>query len=187
MKTITGGSFQDSKGNPANGATITFVLLSPEVATNTGQVYPNTVSFVLDASGNLPAASQIWANDELTPTGSVYRVTVVSPSGQVLYGPQFWSIVGVSPISITNMIPSTNSGVFIPNPALTHGIVIPSGTINGTNTVFTLSVAPLSGQPVLVFLGGVLQNPGVSNDYTISGSTITFNTAPSTGPVLVVY
>lgn len=122
MKTITGGSFQDSKGTPANGATITFVLLTPEVATNTGQVYPNTVSFTLDASGNLPAASQIWANDELTPTGSVYRVTVVSPSGIVLYGPQTWSIVGTSPISITDITPvQTPAGLFVSNVAIEPG------------------------------------------------------------------
>jgi hypothetical protein len=69
----------------------------------------------------------------------------------------------------------------------TNGQITPTGAVNGVNKVFTLPVAPLAGQIVLVFLNGVLQNPGVSNDYTISGSTITFNTAPASGFVQAIY
>jgi hypothetical protein len=60
---------------------------------------------------------------------------------------------------------------------------VPSGTINGTNTVFTIS----GGTPVLamVFLNGIYQTPG-GFDYTLSGSTITFNTAPSVGSHIYV-
>lgn len=62
---------------------------------------------------------------------------------------------------------------------------VPSGTINGSTTVFTLANTPISGTEE-VFLNGILQNLGVSNDYTISGGTITFNTAPLTGDILLV-
>jgi len=57
---------------------------------------------------------------------------------------------------------------------------LPSGSINGTNAIFTLANTPISGSEQ-VFLNGVLQESGASNDYTISGSTITFNTAPEAG------
>lgn len=53
----------------------------------------------------------------------------------------------------------------------------PSGTPNGSTTTFTLPSTPISGTE-MVFLNGVLQETGASNDYTISGSTITFNSAP---------
>jgi hypothetical protein len=56
----------------------------------------------------------------------------------------------------------------------------PTGTINGSNTTFTLANTPLSGTEV-VFLNGILQDAGAGNDYTISGGTITFLTAPATG------
>lgn len=60
----------------------------------------------------------------------------------------------------------------------------PSGTINGSNTVFTLATTPISGSES-VFLNGILQNAGAGNDYTISGNSITFITAPKSGDVLL--
>lgn len=56
----------------------------------------------------------------------------------------------------------------------------PSGTVNGTNAVFTLANTPVSGSEQ-VFLNGLLQEPGSGNDYQISGGTITFNAAPPSG------
>jgi hypothetical protein len=56
----------------------------------------------------------------------------------------------------------------------------PSGTVNGSTTAFTLANTPISGTEQ-VFLNGLLQEPGAGNDYTISGATITYLTAPLTG------
>ncbi|MBB1074468.1 hypothetical protein HUU62_08600 [Rhodoferax sp. 4810] len=53
----------------------------------------------------------------------------------------------------------------------------PSGVVNGSNTVFTLSTAP-AAITVQVFLDGVLQD--LTEDYSLSGSTITFVGAPVT-------
>tara|TARA_R100000664_G_C2758298_1_gene147067 strand:+ start:1128 stop:4943 length:3816 start_codon:yes stop_codon:yes gene_type:complete len=59
-----------------------------------------------------------------------------------------------------------------------------SGSFNGSTTQFNLRVSsvavePVSDAQVLISVGGVMQNP--TNDYTVSGSTITFTTAPSAG------
>jgi hypothetical protein len=56
----------------------------------------------------------------------------------------------------------------------------PSGSVNGSNTSFTLANTPIAGSES-VFLNGILQEPGSGNDYTISGSTITYLAAPATG------
>ena len=56
----------------------------------------------------------------------------------------------------------------------------PSGTINGVNTTFTLANTPIAGTEQ-IYLNGLLQEPGAGNDYTISGATITYLTAPATG------
>jgi hypothetical protein len=61
----------------------------------------------------------------------------------------------------------------------------PSGTINGSNTTFTLANTPISGTE-MVFLNGILQEPGAGNDYTISTNTITYLTAPASGDRLRV-
>lgn len=55
----------------------------------------------------------------------------------------------------------------------------PSGAINGSNAVFTLANTPLAGSES-VFLNGLLQEPG-GEDYSISGATITFASAPIAG------
>jgi hypothetical protein len=61
----------------------------------------------------------------------------------------------------------------------------PTGAINGVNTTFTLANTPTAGSEE-VYLNGILQEPGAGNDYTISGATITYLTAPLTGDRLRV-
>lgn len=62
---------------------------------------------------------------------------------------------------------------------------VPSGSINGSNTAFSLANTPVSGSEHL-YLNGVLQESGAGNDYTISGASITMLTAPLTGEKLRV-
>lgn len=60
---------------------------------------------------------------------------------------------------------------------------VPSGSINSSNTAFTLANTPLSGS-LKVFLNG--QRLTVTNDYTISGTSLTMVVAPTTGDTLLV-
>jgi len=53
-----------------------------------------------------------------------------------------------------------------------------TGTANGINEIFTLIYAPSTPTSIMVFMNGVLQEAGVTADFTISGSTITFNNPP---------
>jgi hypothetical protein len=65
---------------------------------------------------------------------------------------------------------------------------VPTGTINGSNVTFTLANTPVAVDSVQVFLNGIVQIRGAGEDYTLSGNTITFITAPATGQSLrVVY
>ena len=59
-----------------------------------------------------------------------------------------------------------------------------SSSFNGSTTGFSLKVSgatiePVSDAQILLSVGGVMQNP--TQDYTVSGSTGTFTTAPSAG------
>ena len=59
-----------------------------------------------------------------------------------------------------------------------------SGSFNGSTTTFNLTVSSagvstVTAQQLLISVGGVMQNP--TDDYTVSGTTITFTTAPSAG------
>jgi len=51
-----------------------------------------------------------------------------------------------------------------------------SGT--GSQTVFTMSVTPANSASVIIAISGVIQDPST---YTVSGTTLTFSTAPPSG------
>jgi hypothetical protein len=63
----------------------------------------------------------------------------------------------------------------------------PSGAKNGSNTIFDLANTPIGGSEQ-VFLNGLLQSVGASEDYVISGTQITLTNPPqSTDKLFVTY
>lgn len=64
--------------------------------------------------------------------------------------------------------------------------IVPTGAINGSNTVFTLPATPTPAASLMLFLNGILQQPG-GVDYTLSGSTITYVLAPLVGDTHVCW
>ena len=58
----------------------------------------------------------------------------------------------------------------------------PTGTINGVNDTFTLSVTPNPAASLLLFKNGVLQTGG-GVDYTLTGATVVYvaGAIPQTG------
>lgn len=59
---------------------------------------------------------------------------------------------------------------------------VPTGSVNDVNTNFTLANTPIAGS-VKVFLNGLRMKP--TTDYTVSGTTITFLIAPTTGDTIL--
>jgi len=57
-------------------------------------------------------------------------------------------------------------------------------TGDGSDTTFTLSTAPDTENNLMVFIDGVFQ---AQNVYSVSGTTLTFATAPASGRVITVY
>jgi hypothetical protein len=58
-------------------------------------------------------------------------------------------------------------------------------TGDGSTTAYTLSTTPNDEKGVQVFVGNVHQNP--TAHYTISSTTLTFNSAPNLGQTIEVY
>lgn len=59
---------------------------------------------------------------------------------------------------------------------------VPTGLINSSNVTYTLANTPIAGS-VHVYLNGIRMK--TTGDYSISGTTITFVSAPQTGDTLI--
>ena len=53
-----------------------------------------------------------------------------------------------------------------------------SGTTDGSNTLFVLTYQPVNSTSLMVFINGILQEPGANADFTIVNTNVTFNVAP---------
>ncbi len=51
----------------------------------------------------------------------------------------------------------------------------PTGTVNGTNPTFTLAGTPADSTKLLLSNNGLILRHGASNDFTLTASTINFN------------
>jgi hypothetical protein len=129
------------------------------------------------ASGTVTSASVVSANGfagSVATATSTPAITLSTTVTGVLKG----NGTSISAASNTAGADYVNASNFITRET-------PSGTVNGSTTAFTLANTPIAGTEQ-VFLNGVLQEPGAGNDYTISGATITYLTAPLSGDRLRV-
>ena len=64
-------------------------------------------------------------------------------------------------------------------------IVKDTFTGDGSTTVYTMSLSPVSEENIKVFVGNIHQNPGIA--YTVSSTSLTFSSIPPLGQTIEVY
>lgn len=131
----------------------------------------------INSSATFPASGTI-----MTTTTGITAAQLPNPTATTLGGIESLTCGAgnhVSSISTSGVPACTADSA----PNLTQAA--PTGTINGVNASFTLSPTPAASSNVNCFLNGVQQQQGAGNDYTISGATITYLTAPPTGSKLI--
>jgi hypothetical protein len=112
-----------------------------------------------------------------TPDGTIF------PSGVARSLPGVWKADG------SMVVPEVSPGGTDPNWTYEAGTITPaeipdgaprtetpSGTVNGTNRIFTLTATP-TGLVVTI-------NGAVTTAWTVSGTTLTFNSAPASGSII---
>lgn len=161
---VAGGSlYVAGAGLALNGSTFNVVAADTSLTINADSIQVRINDASLEVSNGLRVkqgtAGQVYianASGVLTPTTLSGEVASVGATGAV----------------------TLSTGVMRVN-----GYVVretPTGLVNGSNTAFVLASTPVSGSEH-VYLNGILQDVGAGNDYTISGATITFAEAPTTG------
>jgi hypothetical protein len=140
-----------------NGSVIispfTFVFLS---ANSTSYVYLNTTSGLVNVNNSGYSSSNIPIATVVTNTSRVVTLVDTRPD-------------------FTNVGGGSSGGNF------SNGET-PSGSINSSNTSFTLVQIPSPALSLILVRNGIVQQQTV--DYTISGATITMAVAPITGDYL---
>jgi len=159
----------------ASGASALFV----DGETPGGVVNGTNNSFTLANSPSPSASLALVRNGLLQSPGVDYTLSGMTITFLSVSTPQTGDILQAS-----YRLPGTSSTTTNFVDAAT-----PTGTINGTNLTFTLAYTPNPVSSVKLYKNGLLLSQASSGDYTISGSTITFNstaTTPQTGDTLVV-
>ncbi|MBV8807618.1 MAG: hypothetical protein JO033_02995 [Acidobacteriaceae bacterium] len=173
----TGSGNTSSSGNSSGGGTI-------------------SISDVTNLSADLNAI-----NSSLTSlTVEVNNLSSVMNSGVSLTGVQ--NQINVLNTAVTNLtstvavLNSTVSGLQTTVSGLSSSTSInatfvdaetPQGSVNGTNSTFTLSQAPSPTASLMLYRNGLVQASGI--DFTLSGQSITFLSAsiPKSGDTLLAF
>jgi len=93
------------------------------------------------------------------------------------------TLVGAGGIDITTTA-GTDTVTLTGSSSVTPFTTDLATTANATTTDFTLSQTPSSEDSLIVFLEGVYQN---KNSYTLSGNTVTLDSAPASGTEVVIH
>lgn len=150
-------------------------------------VLPDGTTLSVSGSGTKVAAAGITATELAASVagnglsggaGTALAVNVAAAGGIQITSDALEIKLDGSSLSLSSSGIKVNTAKFITRET-------PTGSVNGSNTAFTLANTPVVGTEQ-VFLNGLLQEPGAGNDYTISGGTITYLTAPATGDRLRV-
>ena len=164
------GVYQPKSTYSVSGTTLTF-----------GTAPPNGTAVEVTSSPNVTFASNTMTGDgsdttlTLSANPGTENNTLLFVGG--VYQPK--STYSVSGTTLTfSAAPPNNASVEAMAGASTDTFTIASMTGDGSDTTLTLSANPGTKKNTLLFVGGVYQP---KSSYSISGTTLTFNTAPPTG------
>ena len=135
------------------------------------------IFIILAASPSFASSTRVTEADSLISSNHLKTFPLPATSGGD-------TIVGrASTDTLTNKTLSGGSNTLSQLPVATQiQNETPSGTVNGSNTSFTLAHAPVTTLSVSLYLDGILLV--YTTDYTISGTTITMVNAPVLGQSL---
>lgn len=177
-------------------------IINPSVS---GGVFVNSILNNLSASGGSLLSATLTNTSILNANIVSSAIINTSSSGGVFTNPVVNNIsasggILVNPIlSFATINSSVISGGVISNAIISGSTIVGqvpialafkqeslTGLVNNLNLVFTTTSIPVTSASTFVYINGLLQDNGT--DYSLSGSTITFATAPVSGQTLrVIY
>ena len=105
---LTGGSFQDSLGNPLASGYLTMHLSQDCSVSGVGTVCSGIdITVNLDANGNVVAGQYVWSNLVMSPQNNYYKVTGFTAAGQRAFGPNNQQVAAGRTFNLDSWTPNT--------------------------------------------------------------------------------
>jgi hypothetical protein len=113
---LTGGSFQDANGNVLAFGYLTLKLSQDGNVSGVGNICSGVaITIQLDANGNVgsstsptPVANQyVWANSNIAPINTYYKVTGFTQQGERAFGPNNQQVASGSTFNLDSWTPNT--------------------------------------------------------------------------------
>ena len=162
-------------------ATAGSILIGQGTGTETAFIAVGGDITSLDASGNFTIAA---AGSVIESTGSGIRLSQTT-AGQFLIAQGASSDTTYQTLGGDVSSVDATGSVTLASAILREGDIViretPTGAIDNSNQTFTLANTPVSGTEE-VFFNGQLLVEGGTEDYTISGNTISLNFSPKPSP-----
>jgi len=184
IETAAGALTLDGKTGVALQANGTQMLaVGPAGVYLSGSVSDFTLTGSIKGTQTLITADSTKINNNIYLSGSVFAdklsgsLTTLADGTSYLNAGSNVTITTGSTGQVTVAVSSTSNVVFNETPG---------GSINGSNTAFTLANSPEDGT-VMLFVNGQLQASGSGIDYTLSNKTLTFSgeSVPQTSDRLI--
>jgi hypothetical protein len=143
----------------------------------------STTTYNLSGDVGTELAPFVFVGGILQDPVSAYSINVLANPQTITFTEAIPNATEVTvvygPVNVTG-VPSDSSITF--QKMASSVFAYDTFTGNGTTTAFTLSQSALSAKHVLVSVAAVLQTPETA--YTISGTTLTFSSAPANGAAI---
>ena len=183
----------------ADSATDTLTLVAGSNMTITQNAGTDTITFASSGGGGSASASDIRTKFVYTTSSSTtafsgsddnsatlsYTLGAVDVylNGVLQKLTTDYAETNTSTITFVNAVASGNVVEIIAyyRTIGTGNSVVNQFTGNGSTTAFTVTTAPESENNLLVYIDGVYQQ---KTDYTVSGTTLTMDTAPASGAII---
>lgn len=141
---------------------------------------------IFNVRGAHAPATQYKRLDCVTDANNFYVCNTPHTSTATLDTPKWTAILDTNPLAtyVTDAQAAATAAQAAAA-SVTGAVNIPTQTFagNGATTAFTLNLAPSSPQSLLVTIDNVVQEPTTA--YTISGTTLTFTSAPGNGSTII--
>lgn len=114
---LVGGGFQDAEGDVLSNGKLIMRLSSDESVPGIGQICSGIDIIInLDSEGNVSVIppQSVWANNNMLPINSYYRVTGYAADGQLAFGPNNQQVISPGPFDVGTWIPNTVISWFPP-------------------------------------------------------------------------